>query len=343
MCFCRSFCKISPVNEAQQRRQQPARARVAIPSIRSMSRVFWVWPVLFGVIEIILRSQDLRIGLALYAVVALMLILNRAFFSTAQPQGSLDLALLLVPLTRLISHALPLHLISRDAWVLASSVPMLVATTFAISYMQPVHAMLPLRFGNLLVQGMLALGGFGLGALIGPLAPLLSLQTVGVEGVSAAASNDVPWLIQAISPAAGLFLAGICEELILRGLVQPMAGRGGVIYAALLSAALNLGSLSLARVGLVFVVSLLLGLAVQWSRSVSGVALAHGVINVVVLLLWPHASVHSDGLLAAVLPWLVGVGGLTFIAALVILALKPAQGTTRDIDLAPTTSQTPSA
>ena len=316
------------MNEAHPQRPQPALARALLPFANAISRAIWlqranwVWLILFATIEVILLSQDVRIGLALYAIAALVLILSRALFSHAEPQRSLDLALLLIPLTRLIAHALPLQLISRDAWVLASSVPMLVATTFAITYMHPVRYLMPLRIGNPFMQGMLALGGFGLGALIGPLVPWLSLQTIGVDGVSAAASNDVPWLIQAFSPAAGLFLAGICEELILRGLVQPIAGRGGWLFAALLSAALNLGGFSVARVVVVFVVSLLFGLAVQWSRAVSGVALAHGLVNVVVLLLWPHASAHPDGLLAAYLPWLVGVGGLSFIAALVILALK---------------------
>ena len=101
------------------------------------------------------------------------------------------------------------------------------------------------------------------------------------------ARHDV-WL-----PALILFLcAGFAAEFIFRGLIQRGAlrafGRWGIVYVSLLFAALYIGFLPITWwIGFAFVISLYFGWIAKATRSILGVALAHGICNIALYLIIP--------------------------------------------------------
>lgn len=93
-------------------------------------------------------------------------------------------------------------------------------------------------------------------------------------------------------PALILLLnTGFTAEFIFRGLIQRGTlwafGRWGIVYVSLLFAALYIGFLSVLWVAFAFVISLYFGWIVKVTKSILGVALAHGVCNIVLYLIFP--------------------------------------------------------
>jgi len=139
---------------------------------------------------------------------------------------------------------------------------------------------LGLHSTNLVQQLVLACSG----ATFGALEFLLSFQ------FHEAVTGKETYNLSAFLVVLGfLFLTGVVEELILRGLIQalmlPVFGRWTIVYGALLSAVLRVGTLSLREVTFVFVLSLLAGSMVSESRSLVGVTLAHGLANMTLFFL----------------------------------------------------------
>jgi membrane protease YdiL (CAAX protease family) len=88
-----------------------------------------------------------------------------------------------------------------------------------------------------------------------------------------------------------LVFTGFLEELIFRGLMQRAAiavlNRAGLLYVSLLFAALHIGYRSLLDIAFVFCVGLYFSVAVERTRSLFGVTLAHGLTNVALFLVFP--------------------------------------------------------
>ena len=86
--------------------------------------------------------------------------------------------------------------------------------------------------------------------------------------------------------------AGFVEEFIFRGVLQRTAvavfgSWWGIIYVSLLFAVLHMGFLSLIDVVFVFFVALFFGWVVKKTGSLFGVALAHGITNILLYLVVP--------------------------------------------------------
>jgi membrane protease YdiL (CAAX protease family) len=88
-----------------------------------------------------------------------------------------------------------------------------------------------------------------------------------------------------------LIYTGFVEELVFRGIIQRGAveelGRWGIVYVSLLSAALYIGFLPVTWLAFVFFISLYFGWIVRETGSILGVALAHGLCNIVLYLIAP--------------------------------------------------------
>jgi membrane protease YdiL (CAAX protease family) len=88
-----------------------------------------------------------------------------------------------------------------------------------------------------------------------------------------------------------LVSTGFLEELVFRGLIQNAAvdvlGRWGLVYVAVLFAALHIGYQSLVDVLFVLGVGLFLGWAVYRTRSLLGVTISHGLTNIMLFLIMP--------------------------------------------------------
>jgi membrane protease YdiL (CAAX protease family) len=93
-------------------------------------------------------------------------------------------------------------------------------------------------------------------------------------------------------PAIILFVGtGFAEEIVFRGVMQcstrDVLGQRNWIYIAGLFAALHIGYLSVADIGLVFVAGLFFGWVVGKTGSILGVTVSHGVANMVLYLIVP--------------------------------------------------------
>ncbi|MFQ5920360.1 MAG: lysostaphin resistance A-like protein, partial [Thermoplasmata archaeon] len=140
----------------------------------------------------------------------------------------------------------------------------------------------PLGLRQLSVQAAIALSGLGLGVV-----EFFILRPA-----------DAPWIPEL---TFGLFLpaaiaiglgAGLTEELIFRGLLQPrteeIVGKAaGLLFVALVFAAMHIGFRSGLDLAFVFAVGLYFGFVVQRTKHLVGVILAHGLANVALYLLMP--------------------------------------------------------
>lgn len=282
--------------------------------------VFWaVLPALLAA-EIVTTFVSAPIGLALHGLVALALVGQRALAHSRAAQG-LALALLLAPLTRIVSLGLPLARFEPVARYAIASAPLLVGAAIVTQQLRLSGRDLGLRGADLGLQLLVSLGGLGLGAIaymLAPPAPLAAGWSLG--------SLWVPALIF-------LVCTGLAEEMIFRGVLQsaalPALGPIALLYVAILFAALQIGFMSIAHVCFTCGVGLLLGGVRHFSRSIVGVSLAHGLTNVTMYLLMPYLAGAPESALATAAPWLV-IGGTALsigASALLIRGVgRPARG-----------------
>ena len=81
------------------------------------------------------------------------------------------------------------------------------------------------------------------------------------------------------------------EEFVFRGVIQYGAveafGGWGIVYVSLLFAVLYVGFLPVIWVAFAFIISLYFGWIVKATKSILGVALAHGICNIALYLIIP--------------------------------------------------------
>lgn len=245
---------------------------------RQARRAYAAWGAAMG----LLGAEGLSVwvspavGLSLHAAL-LLAFLIRAYFS-AGPKRHLQLALAVVPLTRLLPMTLPAF--DMDASLrLFASYGLLLFSVLTASALLGYRLLGALRLRQLpyLVLG-LGLGAALGGALFFVLRP--AAESFGASGVTLAASS--------------LVFAGFTEELLFRGLLLFAAARvlgvgQGLVFSAVLYAGFHLGWPWLV-VGSLLVVGLLLGWLVIKSRSLLGAMLAHGALNVTLFIILPSLA-----------------------------------------------------
>lgn len=191
-------------------------------------------------------------------------------------------ALLVPPLIRLISLTLPLAQLEPIWRYAVAGVPMLAAALLVARAAGLSRVNIGLQWRASLWQLVVIVGSVGLG-------------TVEFAILRPAPLGPLPWFVAGVAPALILGLStGLPEELIFRGLVQtalrPILGWFTVVYAAAVFAALHVGYRSLTDLAFVFAVGLIYGVAFERSRSIVGVAIGHGVANVVLFFVAPNLA-----------------------------------------------------
>jgi membrane protease YdiL (CAAX protease family) len=276
-------------------------------------RFFWVVLPLIVVAELVTALFSAQVGFALHALLVLVLAIYRGVVHR-QDEQTFALALLLAPLTRILSLALPLDRFPPLAWYLIASIPMLIAAAMIAHKLGLSRHELGLHAGNLGLQLMVAAGGLGLGAaayLILEPAPLIADWSAGNV-----------WLAVLIL----LICTGLAEEMIFRGVLQwtstAVLGPQAMLYGALLFAALQIGFLSLAHVCFVCAVGLIFACVRHWSGSIIGVSLAHGVTNVMLFLVMPALATAPASNITMLAPWAIVCGSLLGLGALGLLIMR---------------------
>ena len=242
------------------------------------------WSLSLGYLALLTAAEaltalvDPRAGLVLHSVMLTSALLLSARFWDG-PEHRFWMAVGLAPLIRLLSLALPLGPIPMMYWYLIISVPLFVAVFVVRRVARLSWDQVGLHGRGLPGQLLLVSLGLPLGILeyriLRP-PPLIS-----------------GWNVGEFLPAALILLVstGLVEELIFRGVMQKAAlealGQWGVVYVAAVFAVLHLGHRSLTDVLFVFGVALLFGGFVQRTRSIVGVSLTHGLINIWLFLVAP--------------------------------------------------------
>jgi membrane protease YdiL (CAAX protease family)/tetratricopeptide (TPR) repeat protein len=244
------------------------------------SKTAWVYLVLFLAAEIFAAGVDSRIAITLDALILLALIHHGARTEDEAERAFLW-TLALVPIIRILALSLPLARIPVLYWYGIISVPILAAVTITAHTLgySPRDLGLSLRHIDPRVALLMFLSGLTLGAvdyLILRPQPMFSGLTIQ-RGLLFASVLVV--------------LAAFVDEIVFRGLMQRAALRSieshALVYMAALYAVMNVGYLSAFQIVFVFLVGLLFAYVSTSTKSIMEVTLAHGSLNVSLLLIAP--------------------------------------------------------
>ena len=252
---------------------------------REPSQASWLpYPVAIAVGELAIGAGWVALGVAVLLLTMGMLVLHAGVWATQPGIGRFiarvfALSLALVPLLRVVSLVMPLAPIPYPFWPLLTWLPiaagivaLLHRATLAPTLMNIVGEKLGLHLAFALV-------GLPVGVVV---FALLRPQPL-------AAHFGPGSLLLAVF---GLLIVGACEEMLFRGLllegaVAALGERGGVLYVSGLYAALQCGTLSPITVLIAFVAALAAAWWVRRTRSIVGVAVAHGLANILAYLVLP--------------------------------------------------------
>ena len=213
-----------------------------------------------------------------HALILIALVHHWAFASPPEAPAAL-LILALLPLLRIFSLTMPLDGTQTLYQYALVGAPLLLAVGLVAAVLGSATISNRLRTWSWRRDGLVALGGLPLGGV----AVLLLDPDAPVERAT--------WTNLFAGALILLVFTGGLEELLFRGLLQTalvdIFGRAGVLVTALLFAAAYLGTRSPLAVAFAAILGVLFGWIVERTRALLGVALAHGLLNVVALLVWP--------------------------------------------------------
>jgi membrane protease YdiL (CAAX protease family) len=261
-------------------RQRALRVGQLPVSLRKHSRlvVALVYLALIAVAELLTTFVEPRAGLVLHGGL-LVILLSHTALSSGQAYHRLLLGLVLAPLIRMLSLALPLLDFPLLYWYLIISVPLFVATALAARVMDFPRERIGLTVRRVPLQLLVALTGFVFG--------IVEYYILRPEPLV----TDRTWQSMLLAGTILMICTGFAEELIFRGILQRASvqalGRFGLLYVALLFAVLHTGYRSILDVVFVFGVALLFGWVAEATWSLLGVTVAHGITNIVLFLVMP--------------------------------------------------------
>ncbi len=272
---------------------------------------FWLYPAPLAIAELLVAGGRPLTGLMLHAALALALIYHSTLGRAAHGRN-LALALLLIPLMRIVALALPPSGSLLLSYVLAGG-GIIAAAALVLRALRLRPREVGLTLGEWWMQLMVTGCGIALGyagaVLLRPELP----------------AGMVSWQALAALALALLVFAGFAEELIFRGLLQtvsgPVLGRWGPLYVATVFALVQLGFGSPLYALLAFIVGLVFAGVVRLSGSIIGVALAHGVASIVMLLVMPYVRANPASPVATALPLAMLIGGVCAGVAVLLFVL----------------------
>jgi uncharacterized protein len=190
-------------------------------------------------------------------------------------------ALALAPLLRILSLNLAYVGLPQIYWHMLIGTPLLLAIALTVRLLDLSPTRLGLRLRMWPLQLLIGLSGLPLGV-----AAVLLVAPMPLAG-------DLGWGKIAIGAAIILVFGGFAEELLFRGLIQAVAGealsRAGMLCSTALFAVLYFGAPSWSYFLFIGLAGLYFGWCVGRTGSIWGVALAHGLLNIALLLARPGA------------------------------------------------------
>jgi membrane protease YdiL (CAAX protease family) len=288
----------------------PAFSRPAVPRTYLL---FGATLLLISVAEFMTAVVQSQVGVTLHALLLLGLMLCAAV-APREEDRRLALALVLMPMIRLLSLALPLPRLPQMVWYPVIAIPLLIATYIIVRQLGVSRRDLGLRLGVVPLQLALALGGIGIGAL--------EYLILWPQPQSA----EFSWNVFLLSSLSLVLFTGFSEELMFRALLQrlaqPVLGRWGLAYVSLLFGVMHIGYLSVADVLFVSAVGLLFAQLGRWSGSILGITLTHGMSNIMLFLVLPRLAAQAPAALGPVIAALMLVGALALVIVGGVLKLQ---------------------
>lgn len=240
-----------------------------------------------GVAEACIAYWDVSVGALLHGALLLLLV-NRFLFAEPAASGAgrarpawahAALALALVPLLRLLSLAMTVGELPPTARYAVVGTPLLAAALLAI--LGPFRNVAPrLSAWSWRVQAPIGLTGIPLG-----------LAAYSVAGHPDGLVDGADWRRLVLGVAVLLVFTALAEELVFRGVLQEgltrVLGGAGPAAAALLFGCTYLAVGPAAYTGFITAVGFGFGWLVRRTGSLLGVSVAHGLMNVGLLLVWP--------------------------------------------------------
>lgn len=220
-------------------------------------------------------------GTAACAALVLLLLGRDAIRPPSEPAraGAL-VGLSLVPLAGILMLALPVDPVDPALWAPMAIVPLLLAVRRTAERLALHREDLGIVAGRGRLQLLVACTGVPLGLLAAVVLDPAPLQPAP-DGWAAIAAAAI---------AVGVFV-GAAEELLLRGLLQPLlvraVGPRGLAWTAVVSASMYAGSRSPAIVAAAAGVAYGFCRVRQRTGSIAGVAAAHGLLVAGALVIWP--------------------------------------------------------
>jgi uncharacterized protein len=219
-----------------------------------------------------------QVGLTLHGA-TIMLLLAHAALRWQQPIHYLLLGLIAVPMTRILSLSMPVVGVSRLDSYLGVAIPLLITAVMSARVMGFRWTEVGLNLRQLPLQIMIAPAGLMFGYIYYLILKPIPLIT------------ELVWPDILLQSLIIIVSTGFTEELIYRGILQRAAtkimGRFSIIYIAGLYAALHIGWREPLNPICAFILSLFLGWMIEKTRSLLGIALCHGLTNVMLLLIMP--------------------------------------------------------
>lgn len=259
------------------------RARPALGSLAEMRVAIPAYLAAIALAELVTSHASETAGAILNAAIVVAALNHHLALSRGRDgRSAADVlpAIALLPLLRMLSIALPLGEVSPLEQHALVGVPLIVGIVQAARVLRLERTELGLCVGSAPAQLLIALSGIPLGIaahlIAGPDEPIAS---------TAPLSLLVALLVLAL-------LSALPEELLLRGLLQPLLGRtfgpAAVTWSAAFSTALYLGSLSAAFTVFAAAVAIGFGEAVRRTGSIAGVAAARALLVFGLLVVWPE-------------------------------------------------------
>jgi len=217
---------------------------------------------------------------ALCDAVLIPVLLSHYALTPEKPHRRLLAALALIPLLDLLSFAMPIRLVPQIYWYALVGAPLLIAAALTARLLALSWSDIGLRLRRWPWQILIGASGLPLG-----LVAFLILQP---KPLFAAPT----WPGMAISAVILVVFAALTEEIVFRGVLQTTAedtlGPLSVLYSSTLFAIAYVGSLSLAYVLFMQLVGLLFGWCFRRTGSIWGTTLAHSLLNIGLIVVWPY-------------------------------------------------------
>ena len=219
-------------------------------------------------------------GMILHGLI-LIALLNQAAFVVNRQGYRFLVALALAPLIRLVSLMIPVNNFPLFYWYLVVGIPLCLAVILTVRLLDLNGSSIGLCLPWRTIPTQLLIGASGL--LLGYIEYLILRPESLIVGLD----WEQLWLPALIL----LIFTGLLEEVIFRGIMQTATveylGKWGLLYIAVLFTTLHLGFHSLLNTMFVFAVGFLFGFIAWKTRSIIGISLSHGLMNVSLFLVFP--------------------------------------------------------